>query len=427
MQRLRKYNETVWQTVLLSRSNRLPTSNNVLETCRYPIKAPECLDGERVQTMLFMPFCSHYSGIHTTFYQKVNAGGTDLEHATGELERLDVIQRKADTASHHAIRAKIEGQNIVPPLYETDGTTAAGATTVANYARVKDNMDQVVRQVDVDLVFTASRAFPVIVSVSVVRFLQPVTPYVLTADDKKQLCNGIDNKGMEWTKYKTEWHTEFTLPALRVNKKPSTRSVNKKLLTNWMQTNAFNEKNTAQEMVESGNTKLGMNIHSHSDEIADGMASGQFVVLIKYRKKQQPQQFTYTATIDANRGDYAGAMATAQVTLPVLTEDSFNIPVHDGDSSGAGGVADGANDGSPLTTDQGDESKASFYVHGKLGYMWGFRHEVESIPSVMTTNTAHANYKKSQSLNIDPSFPQGHGAVQDFGIYTQSTDHENVP
>lgn len=425
MERLKKYNETVWQTVLVSRSNRLPNSNNVLETCRYPIKAPECLDGERVQTMMFMPFCSHYSGVHTTYYQKVRADGTDLEHATGPNERLDVIQRKADTAAHMSTRGKIENQNAVPPLYETDGTTAAGATSLTNYKSVKDNMDQVVRQVDVDLVFTASRAFPVVVSVSVVRFLQPTVPYVLTDDMKRQLCNGIDNKGMEWTHFKTEWHTEFTLPALRVNKKPATRSVNKKLLTNWMQTNAFNEKNTAQELLEANNNKLGMSLHTQHNEIADGQASGQFVVLIKYRKKQQPQQFTYTQTIEADSDATSARFPSATVTLPVVTEESFDVPTHDGiaaaDSSG-----DQFETGAPLTTNQGDESKASFYVHGKLGYMWGFRHEVESIPSVMTNNTTQANYKKSQSLNIDPSYPQGAGDVTTYGIYTRSQDHQNV-
>ena len=262
-------------------------------------------------------------------------------------------------------------------------------------------------------------------TVSVVRFLQPTVPYVLTDDMKRQLCKGIDNKGMEWTHFKPEWHTEFTLPALRVNKKPATRSVNKKLLTNWMQTNAFNEKNTAQELLEANNNKLGMSLHTQHNEIADGQASGQFVVLIKYRKKQQPQQFTYTQTIEADSDATSARFPSATVTLPVVTEESFDVPTHDGIAAADSG-GDQFETGAPLTNNQGDESKASFYVHGKLGYMWGFRHEVESIPSVMTNNTTQANYKKSQSLNIDPSYPQGAGDVTTYGIYTRSQDHQNV-
>jgi hypothetical protein len=424
MERLNRYKNTVWQTVLLSRSNRVPTSNNVLETCRYPIKAPECLDGERVQTMMFMPFCAHYTGIHTTFYQKVNGAGTNLEHATGVNDRLDVIQRKANTADHlDHLRPKIDGSDVGAPVHNSETINLAAALHDNNYARSKDYMDQVVRQVDVDLVFTASRAFPVVVSVSVVRFIQPIEPYNLSTDDKRQLCNGIDNKGMEWTRFKTEWHTEFTLPALKKDTKPPTRSVNKKLLTNWMQTSALNELNTAQEMTEAQQTALGMNIHSHQEEFAKGFASGQFVVLIKYRKKQQPTQFTYTHAIDASSDGSASRFPQGTVEMPALTEESFDIPTH------AGVAGNNAADGAPFKTDQGNEGRASFYLHGKLGYQWGFRHEVEAIPSMITTVDGNVGYKKPMSLNIDPSYPNDTGAAgsEKYGLYVKSEDHVTAP
>ena len=97
--RLGLYKYDVWQTILISKSNRLAASNNVLETYRYPIKAPECLDSERVQCMMFQPFCSHYSsggGAHTGMFRKIRADGTDIDHDT--TQRLDIVQNKADIA-----------------------------------------------------------------------------------------------------------------------------------------------------------------------------------------------------------------------------------------------------------------------------------------------------------------------------------------
>lgn len=71
----------------------------------------------------------------------------------------------------------------------------------------------------------ASRAFPVKISVSLIRHIKPTAPCVWTADDKKQLLNNLDNKGLEWTDYKAEYNHEFTLPALRTGKKPPTRNI----------------------------------------------------------------------------------------------------------------------------------------------------------------------------------------------------------
>ena len=108
----------VWQTVLLSRSNRLAGSNNTLQTTRYPLKMPECLDSEKTMSVIFTPFCSHFSGTHTSFYRKVNSAGNALDHDT--TNRLDVIQRKADTGRLQVKENTQVGGNTeaLTPLYE---------------------------------------------------------------------------------------------------------------------------------------------------------------------------------------------------------------------------------------------------------------------------------------------------------------------
>lgn len=430
-ERARKYKELVWQTVLISKSSRLPNSNNALKTNRYPIKVPECLDGEKVMTMLFSPFCSHFSGIHSTMFKHVNAAGTGLEHAINQ--RLDVIQNKADTSVFRAIRRKIEGTRLNPPKSETGGKVpeynAALIVGAENRKAIINDIDQLVRQCNVDLVFTASRAFPVVVSVSVVRMLEPTEPYTLTADDTKNLCNSLDNRGSDWHRMKTEWSTTFTLPELKAGRKPPTVSVNKKLFCNFMQTNSFNQDSVADTMTEAANDVLGQNINPHSNEIADGHASGQFYVLIKYRKKQQPQQFIYKQVIES----HADNIAHASIELPVLTEESFDVPVLNGNATTAQipGGADAAlantisgNTGAPFSTNQGDESKATFYLHGKLTYCWGFREITESLPSLMNELITSADYKKPQSLMIDPTYTAPNPAA--YGCYTQSLDHKYI-
>ena len=95
--RLYDYKYDVWQTVLLSKANRMPASNNILSTYRYPIKAVECKDSETLQAMIFTPWCSNFSGIHTTLYRKINDAGTDIDHGS---ELLDAIQNKCDNQRH---------------------------------------------------------------------------------------------------------------------------------------------------------------------------------------------------------------------------------------------------------------------------------------------------------------------------------------
>lgn len=418
--RIYKYKYDVWQTVLLSRSNRLAASNNTLETTRYPLKMPECLDSERTQAVVFTPFCSHLSGVHTTYFRKIQADGTDLDHDT--TNRLDVIQNKADIDRFRSDTALVEGNDGGAPLYigTAEQSVVANATNINNIFR---RFDQLVKEVHLDLVFMASRAFPVRVSVSMIRAIKPQPPFELTTNNKRDLCNGISNHGCDWNEWKTEYHHEFTLPALAINKKPATYNVKKILKTNFLQTNSFNENTTAHDMAQAAKTGLGLNINSHTDEIADGNMSGNFYILIKYRKVQQPQQFTYQQTIDSNRGDYVGAMATAKIEVPVLSEESFNVLTTDGDSGGSGGATDGANDGSPFKTDQGDESKASFYLNGKLKYKWGFRKECEAVPAIMSFTDASNNYKKPQSINVDPTILPSDTTN---GLYQASPDHVNI-
>jgi hypothetical protein len=405
--RLSKYKNMVYQTILVSKSNRLAGSNNVLETFRYPIRAPQCLDGERVQAMVFQPFCSHFSGIHSTMFRKIQADGTDLDHET--TQRLDCIQNKVDI-SRHELPSSVDGVGGSAIVYETDysggAITAGVARGASNIDQIHKYYDQLVRKIKVDLIFTASRAFPMQISVSVVRMIDATTPYLLSADDKKMLLNNLDNKGMEYSKYKTEWLHQFTLPGLKANKKPPHYNINKTLNCNFLQTNTFEKNNVAEAMTQSATTLLGKGIDVRVNETADGDMSGAFVILIKYRKKQQPQTFVYTHTIDAN-----DRHPEATIQLPVVTEDSFDVPTTGGNYLN--------NDGTPFDVSQGDESKGCFYVAGKMVTGWGFRREVESVPSIVSSDPSHADYKKAQSLNICPTYTSD----DTYGIYTESPDH----
>ena len=422
--RMYKYKNMVWQTVLLSKSNRLTGSNNTLQTTRYPLKMPECLDSERTQSVIFTPFCSHFSGTHTTFYRKVASSGSALDHDF--TNRLDVIQRKADTGRLQVLQNVQVGGNTeaITPLYEGP-THSDDVQATSNFTAITTYKDQLVKHIGIDLVFIASRAFPVEVSVSVVRAIKPQSPYTLSTDETRELCNGVGNHGMDWSTWRTEYYHKFTLKGLKKDTKPPHYSVKKVLKTNFLQTNTFNENTTASDMTQAASNILGSNIHSHMNEVADGNMAGNFYILIKYRKVQEPQQFTYTQEIDMNRSDHAaGTASVASIELPVLSEESFDVPLHDGDGTGAGSPETGGTiTGAPFTTAQGDESKASFYLNGKMTYAWGFKEETEPIPAIMSNVKANANWKKSQSLNIDPTVDP---TDDNNGIYCQSSDHVNI-
>jgi len=414
LKRLGKYRNSVYQTVLISKSNRLPASQNLLERSRYPIKAPECLDSERIQAMVFSPFCSHFSGVHTTMYQKIRADGTDLDHDT--TNTLDVIQNRVDGYRHElggigSAQSVVDGSTQTAIQYEGDyaggAVSAANARSAANLVSIHSYYDQLVKGVNVNLVFMASRAFDMRISVSVVRLIKPTTANTLDSNDKKMLLNNLNYKGIEWSDYRVEWNHQFTLRGLKKDKKPPTYSVNKKLKTNFLQSNTFESNNTAQAMVQSATTLLGKDINVRQNETADGDVSSQFFVLIKYRKVAAPQQFTYTQVIESD----AVGEPTSTVELPAISESSLDIPTVPGSFTSFGGA--------PFNTSQGDESKGSFYVHGKLVYEWGFRKETESIPSVVSSDATHVDFKKVQSLMIDPTFTTD----DTHGIYTESPNH----
>jgi len=310
---------------------------------------------------------------------------------------------------------EVEATDVAPLVYERNENdhTASDTQTAANIGNALAHFDQLVKTVKVDLVFTAARAFPMQISVTLVRFIKPTSPYTLESDDKKQLLNNLNNRGLEYQDYKVEYCHEFTLPALRVNKKPATHSVNKTIKCNFLQTNAFAVNNVADDMSDASETLLGQGIKRRVNEVADGDVSSQFYVLIKYRKRQQPTQFTYTQAIDSELAGQTGV--TASVTLPALTDESFDIPETTGQYIAG-------QDGAPFKNDQGDESKGTFLLHGRLMYQWGFRHACDGVPSVMDKDRSQANFNKTQSLNIDPMIR----GDDTRGLYTQSDSHETL-
>lgn len=409
LKRLNTYKHNVFQTVLLSKSNRLPGSQNFLENARYPIKAPECLDSERIQSMVFTPFCSHFSGVHSTLFRKVQSDGTDIDHDTSA--RLDVIQNKADIARQE-LPASVDGTGGSAIVYESDyaggAITAATARGATNRAEIVTYIDQLVKGVNVNLVFWSSRSYDMKIGVSVVRKIVASTPNDMTADDKKNLLNNMDYKGIPYSDYRVEWNHQFVLKGLKKGKKPPTYSVNKKLRCNWLQSNTFQSDTASQAMSQANTNLLGKNINVRQDETADGDMSSQFFVIIKYRKVQAPQQFTYIQNIQSN----SSGANLAQIELPVISEESFDVPTVTGSNAIQVGTT-------PFETSQGDESKGSFYVHGKIVYNWGFRREPEAIPSLVSSDPSHADYKKAQSLMIDPTYT----ADDTHGIYTESPDH----
>jgi hypothetical protein len=414
--RHRQYKSMAWQTILVSRPNRLAGSNNLLETSRYPVKAPETRDSEAVQAMIFSPWCSNYSGIHTSHARCINAAGTDIqviEHPDG---RFDTIQNLAGT-ERHDMPASLNAANYGAIVYEGSGVSAGTARAAGNRAELHAHYDQMVKSTTIDLSFMASRAFPMKISVSLVRIVDPVEPGgVMTTDDKKELLNNLDGSGCDYRRYKTHYNHQFTLPGLKVGKKPPRYSVKKTIKSDWMQSNTWQQDSVAEALTQSGNNnKLGQNIAVRNREVADGAVSGQYFILIKYRVIRKPRQFTYTNTIDTDQGNGGTTNSLARIVMPVITEESYDVPVH----TGLGAVGE---DGSPFSTNQGNESKGTFYVAGKIVTGWAFKENTNPFPSVMHSTPANADFRKSASLNISPWFFDN----DTDGIYTLSANHVKI-
>ena len=331
---------------------------------------------------------------------------TDIDHSS---ELLDVIQNKVDN-QRHSLNSNVDGTGGSAIVYESDyaggAITAGTARGASNLAQAQIWFNQLVKAVKVDLVFTASRAYDMKVGVSLVRFVKTSPSCTWSADDKKMLLNNMDYRGCEYRDYKIEWNHQFTLRGLKKNKPPPKYSIKKLIKCNFLQTNTFEANNVSEAMSQASSSALGKGISVRVNETADGDVSSQFYILIKYRKVQKPQQFTYTHTIDAN-----DRHPEATISLPAVTEESFDIPTADGAYLG--------NSGEPFDVSQGNESLGSFYVHGKIQYNWGFKRECESVPSIVSSDPSHADYKKAQSLMIDPTYTSD----DTYGFYTESPSH----
>lgn len=425
--RLREYNKgNVYQTVLVSRTNRQLNSSNQLVTSRYPILLPECKNDELTQSVIFTPFCSHYSGIHTTYFRHVNAAGVDLVHGTDAKYRMDVIQNKADVRRHN-LPSAVEGTHGSEIIYEQEGVANGTTQNATNRDNVFSYFDQLVKKNTIDLVFTSCRAFDVHVSVSMVRQIVPDTPFSLTDSDTQQLCNDLNYKGIDYDRWRVEWCTDFILPALKKGKVP-TKSVNHTIVSNFLQTNAFNEDTVSQALDEAGETLLGTGLQTGNQDTADGAMSGNYYIIIKYQKVRKPQSFEYFKITDYSRQveGTGWGLPSGGVSMPVISEESIDIQVQGGVDNSDGTTV---NDGTPFSTNQGDERRACCYVHGKIKTQWGFRTEEESIPAVMSDTKTSNDYNKPQSLNICPTVfdpTDSSSGNNTYGLYEQSPDHENI-
>lgn len=420
IERRKKYLKgTVYQTVFLSRSNRLSGGANQLATSRYPLKLPESIFQDTTMTCIWQPFSSAYSGVHTTFFRHVNPAGTGLIHATNSDHRLDVVQQRADIRRHN-LPSTVENTNASVIVYENDTISAATTQLTQNTDNALIYIDQYLKKIKCDIVLTSCRNFDMLVSLSVIRRIQPAEKYNLTDDEIKDFCNDIDNRGMEYTNFKQEYHTTVLLPKIKEGQAPPTRSINHTILCNWLQTNCFKDVNTSDIMDDAGTTLLGQGIVKNHLQPADSELSGDTFILIKYKKVRSPQVFTYEKVIDYSRNaeGTGWGVPTASVKLPALSEEGIDIPAHGGVDNSDGTIQTTPN---PFSTDFANERNACIYLHGKFTYEWGFREETENINSVMSSDSTSADFNKPQSLNICPTLINN----ANHGLYTQSADHEN--
>lgn len=410
---------TLYQTVFLSRSNRLVNGANQLNTSRYPLRLPETYSDTSTQSCIFTPFPSAYSGVHTTFFQHVNNAGTGLIHATNADHRLDVVQQRADVRRHN-LPSSVENTNASAIVYNNDVISANTTQLTTNTDNALVYIDQYLKKIKLDLVFTSCRNYDCLLSVSVIRRIQPGSKFTLTADEIKDFTNDVDNRGMEYTDFKQEYHTTFIMPKIRENKPPPTKSLNHTIKCDFLQTNCFKDVNTSDILDAAGTSLLGQGVTKNNLQPADSEMAGNVWIVIKYKKIRAPQVFSYEKVIDYSRQveGTGWGLPTASVRLPAVSESTIDIPAHNGVDNSDGSQV---NDGNPFATDFSNEQRCAVYCHGKLSYEFGYRDECENINSVMSSDPASADFNKPLSLNIDPTLIGNNN----FGLYTQSADHQN--
>jgi len=437
LKRHREYKNLVYQTILISRPARLANSENCLIKHRHATKFPESNNFD-TQTVILKPFCSEWSGIHTMHYQHVNAVGDALTNSVnlGVDGRFDVIQHKAPSQKKtFDASIGLDGQYLSTAQYQHDASGGGFSWNFINSTSNNDNvfahLDNMVKTIDFNLEFISARPYVVDASVSLVRFIKETTKFELTTEDIKNLTNSVSKqRGLDYDRMVVEFQHKFSIPALQMNKKIPSVSFRKKVMCSFMQKNDFETRDVAGVMTESNNTGLGKGIIVNKKQIADGNEIGNFAILISYKKRKTIQQFTYEQSLAEayNAAGYSGA----SIRLPVVTEESFDVPTL-GSAINTDGLVGGSQDGAPLSTNQGNEAAASFFCQGKITTAFAFKDKVDQYPSV--TNTDPGQPKKPLSLNLSHFITGGTPVTGDatsvsssgHSLYCRSVDHEELP
>jgi len=439
-ERLRKYKYSIWQTTLISKAcikdinntfnhayGRIPTSNNLLTSQRFPLTLPDApmdvVGGvnthKRLQAVVWNPFLSAYSGTHTCYPLIINSAGNDLE--VWDEGRNDLIQNKADL---HRIMlpAEVDGTLSSVPKYTLEG--ANDTTFVDSHATVKDVANQnvivdyfshLVKTIRIHLILISNRPFPVDYSLSVIRRIKPAVPYGILAGpnkatDQKDLLNSLTNKGIPFTDYAVEHSCRGTLPPIKVGQPIPERHIFKTLKCNFMVSNDFQDNTNAENYVDSNTTLLGSNVNPSHSEVTDGFMCGEFYIILKYIKHQSQQVFQWERS---HTNSTTGI--TESVSVPAVTTQGFDV----GDTS-EGGLGGSYFSGGQGKLGENNEARASMDMIGKYQIEYGVKKEPDQIPSLISKDSSNTTgYKKSLSLNVSPFIQPN----QDNACYTISPDH----
>jgi hypothetical protein len=438
LQRLRKYKYSIWQTTLISKAcivdnngtftngyGRIPTSNNLLSSARFPLTLPDCTmesvgginTHKKLQAVVWQPFLSAFSGTHTAYPLKINSAQTELE--VWNEGRNDVIQNKADL---HRIMlpADVDGTLSSVPKYTQESynewefvNTHATVAGLDNQNVITDYFQHLIKSINIHLILISNRPFPVDYSLSVIRRIKASVPFGILGGkgappgthltDQKNLLNSLSNKGIPYDEFAVEYSCRGTLPALKEGQSPPERHIFKKLKCNFMVSNDFQDNSNAENYVESNTTLLGSNVNMSHSEVSDGDMCGEYFIILKYIKHQSNQVFRWERS---HTNSTTGI--TDSISVPAVTSQGFNIPDYHQQLTASGKLG------------ENDEQKASMEIIGKIQVEHGVSKEPDQIPSLISKDSSNtASYKKSLSLNITPSIPHG----QSNSCYTRSPDH----